>query len=120
MDENGEMVYDSSCGTDYFAPKSNCDPSNAINVLNCNSEDCSDMELCISACEAKAQELDQEGCCYTFQGQRKTCQYHEQSSSVDNNGALRYATLCHRMTEQTTTTPSNTTPNCTMMASINK
>ena len=126
IDANGAMVYDTSCSTEHLVKKSHCDPVNPISVLNCNSEDCSDLDLCLSACEAKGQELDEEGCCYTFQGPRKTCQYHSRSSSVSNMSELRYSTLCYRMsttntptttttTSTTSTTPATTTPQCTTM-----
>ena len=125
------MVYDSSCNTDNFVRKRNCDPVNAINVLNCNSVDCSDKDLCISACEAKAQELDQEGCCFTFQGNKKTCQFHAGSTmQVKNGWKYGYATECYRMTTRPTTVTSTTSttvtlpttkkPECTVVNPITK
>jgi len=113
-DDNGQMVYDSSCNTDNFTRKRNCNPVNAINVLNCNSVD-SDKDLCISACEAKAQELDQEGCCFTFQGNKKTCQFHAGSTmQVKNGWKYGYATECYRMTTRATTATSTTSTTVTL------
>ena len=79
-----------------FIPKNHCDPLNSISLLDCSLVDCSDVNLCKTACEAKANELGEKGCCYTFQGPRKVCNFLVGSTSIANNGKLRYASMCQK------------------------
>ena len=81
-----------------FIAKNHCDSSMPISLLDCKSVDCSDTDLCKSACEAKANELDESGCCYTFQGTLKVCNYYPGSTSISNKGTLRFVSICNLQT----------------------
>ena len=54
------------------------------------------LEACAAACDAYVRRWNQLGCCYSFQGASKTCQFTPGASITVNNGALRYAAQCVR------------------------